>query len=110
MSDHEHEGVIRIPVVWDAPEQVPILFVNAFVCQFDRDGSFIITIGQSTPPALTGTPEEVEEQARQISFVPVKPVARLGLTRSRLEEFVAALQANLEQLDRATSMQGGDPR
>lgn len=106
-------GFIRVPVVWNAPEDIPMLTANAFVCQFDpqdSSGLFILTVGQLTPPALTGTPDEVEEQARQVSFVPVKPVLRLGLTHFRLEELAAVLQASLDNWDRARTIQPGDPR
>jgi hypothetical protein len=110
LSQEEHPEGIAVPIVWNAPEEVPILVANAFVSQFDRDGSFIVTIGQMTPPALVGTPDEVEEQARQVNFVPVKPFVRLGLSRARLEELIAILQANLEQSERARTMGGEDPR
>ncbi len=35
-------------------------------------------IGQLTPPAITGvTQEEREEQARNVAFVPIKPIVSL---------------------------------
>lgn len=103
---------IAVPVVWSSPEDVPILYANTFVCQFEQTlDAFILTVGQLTPPALIGaTVEELREQAEQITFVAVKPVARFGLTRARLEELIALLQANLDQLERATTMRPGDPR
>jgi hypothetical protein len=101
-----------VPIVWAGPEDVPILFANAFVSQFDQTlDSFILTFGQMTPPALIGaTPEELREQAEQITFIPVKPIVRLSLTPTRLREVIASLQANLDQLERASTMQPGDPR
>jgi hypothetical protein len=103
---------IAVPIVWSGPEDVPILFTNAFVSQFDLTlDAFILTFGQMTPPALIGaTPEELKEQAEQVTFVPVKPIARLSLTPRRMQEVIAALQANLDQLERASTMQPGDPR
>lgn len=105
----EPEGV-AVPLVWSGPEDVPILFANAFVSQFDNVDGFIVTVGQITPPALIGTPDEVREQVAEIEFVAVKPVVRLGLTRFRMVELIAILQANLDQYDRASTMRGGDPR
>lgn len=103
---------IAVPVVWSSPEDVPILFANTFVCQFEQTlDSFILTVGQLTPPALIGaTPEELREQVENIAYVPVTPVARFGLTTARLQELIALLQANLDQMERATTMRPGDPR
>lgn len=111
--DEGDAGFVTVPIVWNAPEDVPILTANTFVCQFDSQdssGLFILTAGQLTPPALVGTPDEVEQQAREVSFVPVKPILRLGLTPFRLRELVAVLQANLDNWERARTMRQGDPR
>ena len=103
---------IAVPIVWMSPEDVPILFANAFVCQFDQTlDSHLITIGQITPPALIrATREELRAQAEQVQFVPVKPVARLAVSPARLQELLAILHANVDQLDRVTTMRPGDPR
>ena len=112
MEGHEQEGV-AVPIVWSGPEDVPILVANAFVCQFDSEtlDAFILTVGQLTPPALVGAnPEEIRRQAEQISYVPVKPVARFGLSVGKMRELIAILAGNLEQLEAATTMRPGDPR
>jgi hypothetical protein len=111
MSDPQPEG-IEVPVIWAGVEDVPILYANTFICQFDvaSPGGFILTAGQMTPPALIGTPEEVQEQAEQVSFVPVRAAARLAFTRAKLDELVAILQANREKFDQWRTMMGGDPR
>jgi predicted GNAT superfamily acetyltransferase len=107
----EPEGV-EVPIAWMGPEDVPILFANAFVAQFDQTlDAFILTIGQMTPPALIGaSPEELRAQAEQITFVPVKPVARFALSPGRMRELVAVLHANLDQQERAATMRPKDPR
>jgi hypothetical protein len=112
VAPQEPEGV-AVPIVWAGVEDVPILYVNSFVSQFDSQtfDSFVVTVGQLTQPALTGaTPEDLAEQAEQISFVAVKPVVRLGLTTARMRELIATLQANLDQLEHANRMRPGDPR
>ena len=88
---------------------MPILYANAFVSQFDKDG-FIVTIGQMSPPALVGTPSEIKEQLEQIDYVHVQPLARLGLTRERMQELVTFLQTNLDQSEQAAKLAPGDPR
>jgi hypothetical protein len=102
---------IQLSVVWTGADELPILFANAFVTQFDVDlQAHILTIGQLTPPAFIGTPEEIEEQAGQLDFVTVKAVARVAFTPARMEELISALQANADQKERAATLRPGDPR
>ena len=50
------------------------------------------------PPLLLGqTPEENLERAKQIAYIPVRTVARLGLTLERLEQFAEVMQRVLTQ-------------
>jgi hypothetical protein len=107
----EPEGV-QIPVVWSGVEQAPMLYANSFLVQFDPEapGAFILTIGQLTPPALIGTPEQIREQAEQISYVHVGVVARIVVTPTKLDELIAVLQANRDQYAQATTKMRGDPR
>jgi hypothetical protein len=104
---------IAVPIIWLGVEDVPILYANAFVGQFDPQtaDSVILTVGQMTPPAIMGaTPEEREEQVRQIAYVSIKPIVRLGLTVARARELVATLQASLDQLEEANKLRPADPR
>lgn len=97
--DEEHYER-AIPTTWIGAEDLPVLFVNTFVGQIQpQEGVFYLSVGQTLPPALIGTPQEQAEQLEQIAYVPVKPVARLALTRSRMEELVTILQMNLENYD-----------
>lgn len=95
----ERPSSIDVPLAWIGAEELPVHLVNQFVCQFNQD-EFILTIGQLVPPALiASSPEERLEQAEQIAYVPIKPLARLAFTRQRLVELVATLQANIAQYD-----------
>jgi len=107
----EEEG-LEVPVVWAGVEDVPILYANTFVCQWDvvSQGGFILTIGQLTPPALIGTPEEVRDQAEQVSYVPVRAIARIGVTRAKLAELIAILTINRDSYDEHARKMGEDPR
>lgn len=110
-TDDEHR--VEVPVAWIGPEDVLILHANAFVSQFDPQtlDSLTLTIGQMTPPAIVGaTAEEREEQARQVTFVPIKPIVRLALTPARARELIATLEANLYQLESTTKVLKRDPR
>lgn len=112
MGSHPPDGV-EVPIVWIGVEDVPILHANAFVSQFDQQtlDVVILTVGQLTAPAIIGaTPEEREEQANQVAYVPVKPIVRLGLTTARARELIATLGANLDQLELARGLKESDPR
>lgn len=100
----EPEGV-QIPVVWVGGDETPILLVNQFIGQFQND-EMLLTFGQFAPPALIGTEEERKEQALELSFLPVKVLARFALTRSRLEELVRVLQDTLANYDTHQEQQG----
>ena len=87
-----------IPVAWIGAEDLPILLVNQFVVQVHED-TFFLTIGQMTPPALIGTPEQRAEQLEQIAYIPVKPVARLALSLDDVRRLASSLNATLDQYE-----------
>ena len=68
------------------------MFANQIIGQVDDKGEAIITFGQATPPVLLGTPEEQREQAGNIQFVQVRPVAGFELVRARLEELATVIR------------------
>lgn len=105
----EDPEAISIPVVWVGGDETPILLVNQFLGQF-QGNEMIITFGQFAPPALIGTEEERREQVRDISFIPVKVLARFALTRSRLEELIQVLQETLANHDKHQEEQGKEVR
>jgi hypothetical protein len=62
-----------------------MLTANQFALQLDGEQAFL-TAGLVTPPILLGSPEEQREQAERLSYVQVRVVARLGMTKNRLVE------------------------
>lgn len=107
--DEENVG-FEIPLVWIGAEDLPVLFVNQIVGQVEAEEHvFYLTVGQALPPALIGTQDERLRQLQGISYVSVKPIARLAFTRKKLEELVAVLQTNLDQYEQIIrQMEGGD--
>jgi hypothetical protein len=96
---NEEGQSIQIPLAWIGVEEVPIFFANQAVVQFQQN-EFILTFGQMSPPAILGsTEEERAEQAEEIPYVPVKPLARLGLTEARMRELIALLEVNLRNYE-----------
>jgi hypothetical protein len=98
MADESPEQV-QIPVVWVGVDDMPVLMSNEAVVQHAGPDEFLLTFGLLTPPLLRGTPEEQAEQARSLGYVAIRPVARIGLTRQRLEAVLQVLQENLRKHD-----------
>lgn len=91
---------IAVPLTYVGFDETPITFANAFLVQHDAD-EFLLTVAQLAPPPITAaTEEEARVQLGAIPFVPVRVLARFGMTRRRLVELIAALQQNLENHDR----------
>lgn len=102
------EGM-SLPLAWVGLEELPIAYANQFVIQFEADASFVLSIGQVTGPALLGeSPEEIQRQAEQIEFVPVRPIARIAMTQKKVQELIGVLEANLKNFE--TMQAQIDPR
>ena len=95
----QKEDAIALPIVYIGAEDEPILFANNFVIQH-QENEFILTVGQLQMPILLGTPEERKEQAKKLTHVAIRVVARFGLTRQRLVALIKALQDNLQKYDK----------
>ena len=104
----EEEGSVAVPVVWVGADELPVLFANQFVAQVDR-GEVFLTVGQMQPPALLGTVEERKQQAEQLQFVAVKPIARIAMTPSRLRELISVLEITVTNYEQQQDL-FGDPR
>jgi hypothetical protein len=89
-------GPVTVQLTWVGTEEVPVVFVNQVMGQVDERGDVILSFGQMTPPALIGTPEEQAAQAHRLAYVPVKPVARFSMSRSRVVDLVNVLNQVLE--------------
>lgn len=99
---------VSIPITYVGFDEAPISFANSFLVQHD-DGEFLLTVGQISPPPITGeSPEERQEQINALPFVPIRVLARYGLSRRRMVELIEVLQANLEKHDARFGPDGGD--
>jgi hypothetical protein len=87
------------PLQWLDFDGTPILFANHFLVQH-QPNEFVLTFGQVTGPPVVGTPEEIREQTLQIGSVPIRTLARTGLTRDRMVELIGILQETLREHDR----------
>jgi hypothetical protein len=90
---------LGLPLAWVEFDETPIAFCNRFIAQ-PQAGEVVLSLGQVTGPPLVGTPEEIRRQAEDLTHVEIGTIARVGLTRQRLVEMIAVLQAALEDHDR----------
>lgn len=93
-SPEQPEGLpqpISRPLRWEDHEDTPILFANQLLVQHVQN-EFVISFGQMTPPPWPRPPSQEELDA--FKYVPVKTIARIGLTPDRLLEMIKVLQAN----------------
>jgi hypothetical protein len=87
-----------------------MLLVNAFVAQVSQ-AEVILTAGQIQPPMIfPGTPEETAARADSVQFVEARVVARLGFTRPRLKELIAALETTLANYDKQSPEAKGEDK
>jgi hypothetical protein len=96
---------IDLRAVWEGVDDVPVLFVNQVLGQVGQQAEVILTFGQIVPPAILGeTPEERVNQARTLTHIPIKPVARLAMTRAGLEELMRILRETAENYDKVQEL------
>jgi len=88
----------KIPISFSELEATPVLLANVmFVQRFGEE--YVVAIGQIAPPILVGTPAEQKHRVDTLGELSVRPVARVSLTRARLEEFIKVLQDGLNLPD-----------
>jgi hypothetical protein len=92
---------------WEGVEDVPVSLTNQFIGQVGQQNEIVLTFGQVTIPALIGSPEQQAEQAREISRIPIKPLVRLTLTRTALDELIGILEQTRINHDNAQQMRQG---
>lgn len=89
----------EIPISWIGYDDVPVVYANQILLQYQPEGGFVIGIGQSTPPALVGSPESMQAQLDDIEFIPVRTLLRAALTEQKMRELIAVFQAGLDKAD-----------
>lgn len=99
------EGV-SLRIRWVGAEETPLLVANQFLGQIGP-GEMILNFGAAVPPLiLPGTPEQQTEQLAEYTYVPVRTVARLGMTRANVEQLIMTLQQTLVNYDQVAQATG----
>lgn len=90
---------IEVPGSWVGADELPVHFANAFVSTVGPNAIFL-NLGSVVPPNIGGdTEEEREAQARSLSYIPIKPIARVALTPQGLDDLIAALEGARKNYD-----------
>ncbi len=83
---------LEVAASWIGLEDLPVHFANAFAGVVGPNAVFV-NIGSLVPPSILGaTQEQREAEARAITYVPIKPVARLALAPKGLDELISSLE------------------
>ncbi|WP_139151418.1 hypothetical protein [Streptomyces sp. WMMB 322] len=98
MEDNDTAKAVRVPLLWVGLDDLPVLSTNQVITQVDSDQVFL-GFGTATPPLLMGNDEEIRNQAERLSYVPVRGVSRLAISRRHLGELIEVLQRTAEQFD-----------
>jgi hypothetical protein len=105
MSDDNPES-IELRTLWIGIDELDVTLANQFATQVDHNGEIFLTIGQISPPLLIGTPEQQRDQARNLGYVPIRPLGRYTMTRQQLDELRTLLDAAAANHDHITGRNG----
>ena len=97
VTDASSTPGIQLPLVWVGLEEQPIQMLSNVIVQIQAPEEIIMSLGQTIPPVLTGTPEEQAQTAQRIPFVPVKALVSVSLTTNRVKEMLKILTEVLER-------------
>lgn len=91
MSD---ENQVLLPIEWNIPDDLVARYATNMVIQRSKD-EFYISFFEVKPPILLGKPNEIVEQAKQLSSVRANCVAQIIISADRMPDFVKAFERNL---------------
>lgn len=84
-----------MPTPWVGLEELPVGLATTFTIQY-QDDLWFFTFGTLVPPLLLGSEEQRAAQIDQLEFVPIRPLARIGMTAARAREVYEVLGGLLE--------------
>lgn len=89
----EEDAAAGTPFMVIGAEDTLIVFSNMQIVQHEEQ-EFILTFAQYSPPLILASGKEREERLKQMPYIPVKVVARIGITPPRMKRLIEALQKN----------------
>jgi hypothetical protein len=101
---------VQVAAAWVGAEDLPLQFANAFGGIVGPNAVFL-NIGSVVPPGISGmTEQEREEQIRSLTYVPIRPIARIAMSPKGLDELIAILEETRKNYENLTSALGEQER
>lgn len=86
---------IEKPIEWQLG--VSAVFANQLLVQVD-DYECHLSFFEIQPPLIVGTPEEKKKAIAELKAVPARCVARIVVSKERLQGFVDAIQGTIDKI------------
>ena len=93
---------IEVPLAWTGVDAFDVLTANQYLVTLDpANDTMYLMVGLVMPPPLMGTTEEIQNQLREQSYLPVRTLGRFALTRQSAGELANVLHESLSRYDQA---------
>ncbi len=92
----EERPTVQVPIEWHISEDLDGKYATNLVVQHSEH-EFIINFFEMRHPLILGDPDQVREQWQKIKSVRAECVARIIVAPDRMQEFIDAMQANLNK-------------
>ena len=84
---------IEFRVVWEHEDSLPVLYSNQLIISHSGGSEFYLLFGHLSPPL----PPNLTAEGKKSEFVSVKPIARIVVSPSAMENFIEAMSRNIEK-------------
>lgn len=85
---------LELESAWIGADDLPVNFANAFAMTIGPNAIFL-NLGSQVPPAISS--EGDVERLRSLGYLPVKPIVRVAVSPTGLDELIQALQNTRKQ-------------
>lgn len=92
----EERPKIQVPIEWHISENIDSKYATNLIIQHSEH-EFIIDFFEMRHPWILGAPDRVREQREKLESVRAECVARIIVSPDRMQEFINAMQANLNK-------------
>ena len=89
---------VQVPIEWHISEDLDSKYATNLVIQHSEH-EFIIDFFEMRHPLILGNPQQVREQREKLESVRAECVARIIVSPDRMQEFIDAIQANLDKYE-----------
>ena len=92
----EERPKVQVPIEWHVSEDLDSKYATNLVIQHSEH-EFIIDFFEVRQPLILGDADQVREQREKLESVRAECVARIIVSPNRMQEFIDAMQANLNK-------------